>query len=270
MLAQMVAARANLKVRKARFDGAMDIINKLAPDVVAVSRRVNDDQLHAASAAASAARRAKRSGVPAEGGARVAAGGGATSPAGTSGEAAESSEPIMVFEFSGKNGDNNGYIYWLGTEGKTKKFENPHLAQRLKVTSSGMAVGDEASVVSRKRCEVAVKAGPDVFLCLDLGRSRCMAPTHYTLCHGSASAGLDLLSFTLEGYSKAAGRWVDLASPVREARALKSPHGVGTWAVDGKGERFRYLRVKSTGPNQKGDNSLPICAFEFYGSLYRS
>ena len=51
MLAQMVAARANLKVRKARFDGAMDIINKLAPDVVAVSRRVNDDQLHAASAA---------------------------------------------------------------------------------------------------------------------------------------------------------------------------------------------------------------------------
>jgi len=43
----------------------------------------------------------------------------------------------MTFEFTGKNGDNNGYIYWLGTEGKTKKFENPHTMQRLRITSSG-------------------------------------------------------------------------------------------------------------------------------------
>jgi hypothetical protein len=37
-----------------------------------------------------------------------------------------------------------------------------------------------------------------------------------------------------------------------------------------QGERYRYLRVKATGPNQRGDNALPICAFEFYGSLFRS
>ena len=132
-----------------------------------------------------------------------------------------------------------------------------------------MAAGVEEAVVSRKRGEVVVKAGSDVFLCLDLGRSRTMVPTHYTLCHGSPSPGMDLLSFTLEGHSKAANKWVDLAPPGQE-RTLKSPYGVGTWAVDAKGERFRYLRVRSTGNNQKGDNSLPMCAFEFYGSLFRS
>jgi hypothetical protein len=234
------------------------------------------------------------------------------SPGGS--DAGESSDPIQTFVFSGKSGDNGGYIYWLGTEGKTKKFENPHTSQRLRITSSGMAVGVEEAVVSRKRGEVVVKHGADVFLCLDLGRSRTMAPTHYTLCHGSASTGFDLLNFTLEGHSKRLNKWVDLAVAQDAPRTLKSPHGVGTWPVDGKvtelggvdsththcalfpfshllpprqsfplllfltsfvyleqqGERFRYLRIKSTGPNQRGDNALPICAFEFYGALYRS
>ena len=261
---QMVAARDQLKARKARFDGAMETINRLAPDTVAVSRRAVDDSHDAAAAAAIAARRAKRLGLapPPPPAAVGSPGGGGGAEAG-GGEA-----PIMVFEFTGKNGDNNGYIYWLGTEGKTKKFENPHENQRLRVTSSGMAAGSEAAVVSRKRGEVVVKAGPDVFMCLDLGRSRAMMPTHYTLCHGSASAGYDLSSFTLEGHSKRENRWVDLGTG--EARSLKSPHGVGTWPVDAKGERFRYLRIRSTGPNQRGDNSLPICAFEFYGSLFRA
>ena len=127
-------------------------------------------------------------------------------------------------------------------------------------------------MVSRKRGEVVVKAGPDVFLCMDMGKSRAMSPTHYTLCHGSASAGYDLVNcFTLEGHSKARNQWVDLAVPPHAGppRTLKSPHGVGTWPVDAQGERFRYLRVRSIGVNQKGDNSLPICAFEFYGRLYR-
>jgi hypothetical protein len=132
-----------------------------------------------------------------------------------------------------------------------------------------MAAGVEEAVVSRKRSEVVVKAGNDVFMCLDLGRSRTLVPTHYTLCHGSPAAGHDLWSFTLEGHSKAANQWVDLAPP-GQARTLKSPYGVGTWPVAAAGERFRYLRVRSTGNNQKGDNALPMCAFEFYGHLFRN
>jgi hypothetical protein len=76
-----------------------------------------------------------------------------------------------------------------------------------------------------------------------------------------------LLSLSLSQYIYFS--WVDLALPGQQ-RMLKSPHGVATFEVDSHGERFRYLRVKSLGPNQRGDNALHICAFEFYGFLYRA
>ena len=183
---------------------------------------------------------------------------------------------IAVFEFSGKSGDNNGYIYWLGTEGKTKKFENPHTKGRLRITSTGMEKGEEPAVVSRKRAEVIVRGGEDAWLCMDLGKSRAMMPTHYTLCHGSPEPNYNLSnSFTLEGHSKARNCWVDLAVPPNAGppRILKSAWAqgcVGTWPVDAQGERFRYLRIRSVGANQRGDNSLPICAIEFYGRLYKA
>jgi hypothetical protein len=281
-----VADREQLKRRKTRFDAAQSTIEKLAPDVVAVSRRAADaegnrpgEKARAAIAAKQQRKMMRRNPElamqmqqqqqqqqmqmrqPAEARAGV---GGAPQQV--------NDGAIAVFEFTGTNGDNNGYIYWLGTEGKSKKFENPHTATRLRITSSGMETGVEQAVVSRKRGEVVVKAGPDVFLCMDLGKSRAMSPTHYTLCHGSPNPGYDLVSsFTLEGHSKARNQWVDLAVPPQAGppRTLKSPYGVGTWPVDAQGEKFRYLRVRSIGVNQRGDNSLPICAFEFYGRLYR-
>ena len=30
------------------------------------------------------------------------------------------------------------------------------------------------------------------------------------------------------------------------------------------------MRVRMTGKNGRGDNSLPVCAFEFYGTLYKA
>jgi hypothetical protein len=49
-------------------------------------------------------------------------------------------------------GDNRGYLYWLGTLGYTQTFSNPHEAGRVRVTSSGMAVGTEATLTARIRC----------------------------------------------------------------------------------------------------------------------
>jgi len=138
--AQMVAARANLKVKKERFDAAMATIQRLAPDVVAVSRRVQADQRDAATQAQVAARRAKRNAGLSNGNTGGGGGGGAAAGGGE-GASTDPNLPMMTFEFTGKNGDNNGYIYWLGTEGKTKKFENPHTMQRLRVTSSGERIG---------------------------------------------------------------------------------------------------------------------------------
>ncbi|KAH8044579.1 hypothetical protein JL722_14631 [Aureococcus anophagefferens] len=51
--------------------------------------------------------------------------------------------PLEAFTFS-SNGDNGGFIYWLGTSGRRDRFTNPMEKGRVRVTSSGMAQGSEA------------------------------------------------------------------------------------------------------------------------------
>jgi len=287
--------RQILQAKKAKFDKAVATIQELAPDVVAVSRASYREARKAANAARKKQREQQqalwrqqqalyeeerpRQPPPAGAGGGGGGGGGRVPqqqqrqprPQQPVEAPVVDDEPMAVFEFTGKSGDNNGYIYWLGTEAKSKKFENPHDGGRLRVTSSGMSVGTESGVVSRKRNEIIVSAGPDVWLCLDLGRSRIFSPTHCTMCHGSAAGGYDLNQcFTFEAHDPAAGTWVDISTrgqgPPHE---LKSPHGVNTFALNAGGRRFRYMRIRMTGKNGRGDNSLPICAFEFYGRLYR-
>ena len=50
--------------------------------------------------------------------------------------------PLAVLEFK-HVGDNGGYIYWLGTAGKSRPFQNPHEEGLIKVISSGMAPGNQ-------------------------------------------------------------------------------------------------------------------------------
>ena len=53
-----------------------------------------------------------------------------------------------------ESGDNNGYIYWLGTEAKSKKFENPHDGGRLRVRVHApvVRVAARASACRRGLC----------------------------------------------------------------------------------------------------------------------
>jgi len=175
--------------------------------------------------------------------------------------------PLENFTFT-SNGDNGGFIYWLGTSGQREKFANPMDRGRVRVTSSGLAQGAEDLLVARKRQPCYTKNEPDAWICLDLGRNRRLSPTHYTLCSGAPDAGFDLLSWAFEGYDAERDEWVDLHT--EPPPPLTSPWGVQTMTVDSRGRRWRYLRVRVTGPNAKNTYELPVCAWEFYGSLYEA
>ena len=295
--------RVALMKRKSKFDEALATINALAPDVVAVSRRQYQDEQAAKSG--NSKRRAWAE-ADAEVTAKASIGSATGPPAatGTSGDrkltagrdvdttegarpasglmkvpptldptsgAAEavqdlSDGALSAFVFTGKHSDNSGYFYWLGTEGKTKKFENPHDAKRVRITSSGMSAGTESMLVSRKRGECIVGSGNDVWLCVDFGRSRLFSPDNCSLCHGSPSDGYNISNFVFEGYD--GSTWADISTN-DPPRSLKSPHGVGTFPLVTRGRKFRYIRIRATEPTQRGDLSLPLCAIELYGRLFR-
>mmetsp|Transcript_16000 Transcript_16000/g.19576 ORF Transcript_16000/g.19576 Transcript_16000/m.19576 type:complete len:225 (-) Transcript_16000:348-1022(-) len=173
---------------------------------------------------------------------------------------------IESFTFT-SNGDNGGFVFWLGTSAKRERFTNPHDKGRLRITSSGLAQGTESLLVARKRLPCWTNDAPDAWICLDLGRNRALAPKYYTLCNGSPDPGFDLLSWVLEAYDPDADLWVDLS--VRDQQlSLPSPWGVHTFPLDAKNNAWRYLRIRHTGLNSRGTRELPICAWEFYGDLY--
>lgn len=255
--------RETLKKQKDRVAGALNSIQKFAPNIVARPRPEKRKEEHAAPEAHKTQDLA--------GGNR----GGATSN--------NSAMPndnmtmkgpnvrgqlIESFSFT-SNGDNGGFVYWLGTSGKRERFANPHEKGRLRITSSGLSTGSEALLVARKRQPCWTHDMPDAWICLDLGRNRALSPTHYTLCNGSPENGFDLLSWALEAYDPQADLWLDLSARAPQGqRSLPSPWGVQTFPLDHKNKAWRYLRIRNTGLNSRGTHEMPICAWEFYGDLF--
>ncbi|KAG5178451.1 Mgm1-like protein [Tribonema minus] len=273
--AAIVERRALLESRRDRVAAALDRIAAVAPDVVATSRR--------------------QEGEDGAGGARDLSpvGGGAATPVAAARAAAAASfgadpvapksEPeqraaaandgsVAHFVYKG-DGDNGGLVYWLGTAKHTRRFQNPHDRGLLSITSSGMAVGTESTLVSRRRVPCATASARDSWVCLDVGARRGVAPTHLSLCNGAAEAGSDLVNWAAEGYDDAIRMWVVLRRAAGPA-ALPSPHGVATWRLDeaaaggAAGRGYRFLRLRSTGPNGRTGLGLPVCALEVYGRLF--
>lgn len=94
--------------------------------------------------------------------------------------------PIDLRFFS--DNDDNGVVYWLGTQGKQQPFTNPHVAGICKLTSSSdFKWGNiewllEHNLIKKSPCGLQQEKG---WITLDLGVNRSIVPTYYTLRHGN-------------------------------------------------------------------------------------
>ena len=203
------------------------------------------------------------------------------------------------------SGDNRGYIYWLGTTGYVQPFQNPHTLGRIRVSSSGMAEGDETIILSRKRgmysearkvhermmCWTAIAAmvwthdSADSFVTVDFGRNRSLLPSHITLLHGNTSPGHDMINYTIEGFDSLTTRWnlhfrnaYRISSTITNMRSWivlldhQPPLISGrvlTISVPPQTASYRRIRVRATGKQQDGLENVQIGGLEFYGKLYK-
>jgi hypothetical protein len=93
-----------------------------------------------------------------------------------------------LFKFSGVDFDDQGVLYYIGTKGGTAKWRNPCLVENaVTVTSSSQEKGDPISIIGRKPTEFWTMDIPSSWVCVDLGISRRLLITHYTLRHGGNS-----------------------------------------------------------------------------------
>jgi len=166
------------------------------------------------------------------------------------------------------NWDQNGVLYWLGTNRITTEWKNPY-PQFVNVTCfpPEELYGNLSSFVDRTGSQNylprsnAIKNGS---FTVDL-LSVKVVPTHYTL-RDSTNGNYQLRNWNLEG-SNDGKTWIILKNHVNDASIAKQGD-THSWKIDFQVEAFQMFRVQVTGPWRPGYFFLFCSGFEIYGDVY--
>jgi hypothetical protein len=159
--------------------------------------------------------------------------------------------------------DRNGLLFWLGTEGKTKDYTNPHTAGSVVVTPSSVGFGGAAGFIEHRgigsvNCTRSVQ-GSTVSVQLPAG----FIVSHYTIRHGSFD-GSSMRNWNLEA-SRNGAAWTLLREHAYDTGLLRTAFSTCSWAVDTEGQAFTHFRLHQTGVNLAGNHFLMLGGLELYG-----
>ncbi len=179
--------------------------------------------------------------------------------------------------------DKNGALYYIGTYGLTRKYQNPHDLKLIKVFGSSLNSGHYNDFVGRKIVDLSTENEENSFLGVDLGPNRNLIPTLYSIRNRDSSSNV-LLNWCLQGsndkinYTILDKRIFNIENgndkyneKYKQYRnLLKQPKTTSTWGISKKiRERytngFRYFLIKQIGKNSSGNYILTNSGFELYG-----
>eukprot|EP00736_Rhodelphis_marinus_P009238 Rmarinus@m.26773 len=163
--------------------------------------------------------------------------------------------------------DENGVFWALGTQNSTKNFQNPALKCLAAVEFSSLALDCCADdILSRQRKKLQSANFEGSWCILDLGFSRILNCTAYTLQHGFDKPRHSIRSWVFEG-SNDSLKWV-LLREHKDDDSLCGPYATHTWRLDlPKDASYRYFRIRMTGPDSSGKHYLRAGGIELYGTL---
>lgn len=175
--------------------------------------------------------------------------------------------------------DENGIFFYLGSAGKTCKWQNPHLIGEVRAFGSSIGSGKIEEFVGRNCNSLRTGHEEGGFLGVDLGQGRLFSPSAYTI-KNSKNVAYATLNWHFEG-SLDRVRWVVLDRRVHflgnsdydsqmeaERNALMKRAASSTWAIAGnKKNHFRYFRVIGTQQNLAGSYCLALSCIEMYGTV---
>ena len=183
--------------------------------------------------------------------------------------------------------DHNGALYYLGTQGLTKKYENPHKLKLIKAFGSSLLSGNFYDFVGRKFTNLSTENEENSFFGIDLGPERYLKPTSYSIRNRDSDTNV-LLCWNFQGSNDKINFEIldkrifmsekdeKLNDKTRKCRhMLKKPRTTSTWGIS-KSIRekypngFRYVLLKQIGKNSSKNYNLAISGFELYGEALGS
>ncbi|XP_045143797.1 E3 ubiquitin-protein ligase HECTD1 isoform X6 [Echinops telfairi] len=169
--------------------------------------------------------------------------------------------------------DENGIIYWIGTNAKTAyEWVNPAAYGLVVVTSSegrNLPYGRLEDILSRDNSALNCHSNDDknAWFAVDLGL--WVIPSAYTLRHARGYGRSALRNWVFQ-VSKDGQNWTSLYTHVDDC-SLNEPGSTATWPLDPpKDEKqgWRHVRIKQMGKNASGQTHyLSLSGFELYGTV---
>jgi len=175
--------------------------------------------------------------------------------------------------------DKNGALYYIGTLGLSKEYNNPHKLKLIKAFGSPLLSGNYFDFVGRKNVNLMTENEENSFFGIDLGLNRNLIPSLYSIKNRDSSSDV-LLSWNLQGSNdKIKFEILDSRTFVDEKgrnkyrkfrNLLKEPGTTSTWGISKKIREkfpngFRYFILKQIGKNSDNNYNLAISGFELYG-----
>ncbi|XP_063990344.1 E3 ubiquitin-protein ligase HECTD1 isoform X7 [Diachasmimorpha longicaudata] len=169
--------------------------------------------------------------------------------------------------------DENGILYWIGTNSKTApEWVNPGQYGLVVVTSSdgrSLPYGHLEDILSRDQNALNCHTNDDkrAWFSIDLGV--WLIPNAYTLRH-ARGYGRSALRNWLFQVSKDGVNWTTLYTHIDDC-SLNEPGSTATWNLEVPAEEtqgWRHLRLQQTGKNASGQTHyLSVSGFEVYGEV---
>ncbi|XP_073782902.1 E3 ubiquitin-protein ligase HECTD1 isoform X13 [Danio rerio] len=169
--------------------------------------------------------------------------------------------------------DENGIVYWIGTNAKTAyEWVNPAAYGLVVVTSSegrNLPYGRLEDILSRDSSALNCHTNDDknAWFAIDLGL--WFVPSAYTLRHARGYGRSALRNWVFQ-VSKDGQNWMTLYTHVDDS-SLNEPGSTATWPLDpSKDEKqgWRHIRIKQMGKNASGQTHyLSLSGLEIYGTV---
>lgn len=176
-----------------------------------------------------------------------------------------------IFQYSNTPFDTNGVLYWIGTEGGTKPYTNPHTSGEVKASTTSDVYVTLSCFVQHQHDgqQIFTDNEPGTWMSVDLGEGRSLVPNYYCLRNGSINSSYNgsMRNWWLQG-SNDGKHWDTLRSHTNDTSLKDQSFSVAAWPVlQDTSAAYRHFRILQTGKNASGQNDLTCSGIELYGAL---
>jgi hypothetical protein len=139
--------------------------------------------------------------------------------------------------------DENGALFFLGSQGKRRQWQNPHATLQCQVYASSLGAGQLEDFVGRVATNCRTQNEPNSYFGVDIGQDRMLLPTCYTIRNRNSTTHV-MMNWQFEGSCDKVN-WTVLDRRVyltghteedlqfeKEQKELCQKGQTSTWAVD--------------------------------------